>query len=230
MSILKSLEAFKKQKFRFSTGLLLVVVIVSFIALRTGNKTQYLNFAEALDETVFTVDGVPVTLRDMAFYIAYEEKQVEEDAYIYNPDDTSEYWNIYSNGTFIGKAAKQSALDMAIHDKFFYDLACAEGVELDEEEQKRLVNSQYDFWSDLEKQEREWLGVSQEVLNESLRKLALAEKCQSIYAQMNNDSMEDYSFEGEKYKKLLETHEVVVEEDIWQHVHFGHITVHHKDE
>ena len=112
----------------------------------------------------------------------------------------------------------------------FYDMACAEGVELDEEEQKRLANSQYDFWSDLEEQEREWLGVSQEVLNESLRKLALAEKCQSLYAQMNNDSMEDYSFEGEKYKKLLETHEVVVEEDIWQHVHFGHITVHHKDE
>lgn len=230
MPVLKSLAAFKNQKLRFSTVVLSVAVIVSFIALRTGENKQYLNFTETLEETVFTVDGEAVTLKDMAFYIAYEEQQVEEDAYIYNPDDTSEYWKIYSNGTFIGKAAKQSALDMAIHDKIFYDMACADGMELDEKEKERLANSQYDFWSDLGEQEREWLGVSQEILNESLRKLALAEKCQSIYAQMNNDSVEDYSFEAEKYKKLLETHEVVVEEDIWQYIHFGHITVHHKDD
>ena len=230
MPVLKSLAAFKNQKLRFSTVVLSVAVIVSFIALRTGGNKQYLNFTETLEETVFTVDGEAVTLKDMAFYIAYEEQQVEEDAYIYNPDDTSEYWKIYSNGTFIGKAAKQSALDMAIHDKIFYDMACADGMELDEKEKERLANSQYDFWSDLGEQEREWLGVSQEILNESLRKLALAEKCQSIYAQMNNDSVEDYSFEAEKYKKLLETHEVVVEEDIWQYIHFGHITVHHKDD
>lgn len=230
MPVLKSLSALKEQKLRFSTVLLFVVIIVSFIALRTGEKKQYLNFTEALDETVFTVDSEAVTLKEMAFYIAYEEQQVEDDAYVYNPDDTSEYWRLYSNGTFIGKEAKQTALDMAVHDKIFYDMACDEGVELDGEEQKRLANSQYDFWSDLEEQEREWLGVSQEVLNESLRKLALAEKYQSIYAEMNNGSMEDYSFEGEAYQKLLETHEVTVKEEVWEYVHFGHITVHHKEE
>ena len=108
-------------------------------------------------------------------------------------------------------------------------MACGEGIELDEQEEKRLANYQYDFWSDLEEEQIAWLGVSQEVLNESLRKLAIAEKYQSIYAQIQNDSAEEYSFEEEKYQKLLEAHEVTVIEEIWDYVRFGFITVHHKD-
>lgn len=229
MSILSQWKAFKNQEFRFSTVLVFLVIILAFIALRTGNQKQYLNFAEALDETAALVDGEELTLRDLAFYIAFEEQQVEKDAYVYNPEDTSEYWNLYSNGTYIRKAAKQAALDMAVHDKIFYEMACGEGIELDEQEEKRLANYQYDFWSDLEEEQIAWLGVSQEVLNESLRKLAIAEKYQSIYAQIQNDSAEEYSFEEEKYQKLLETHEVTVIEETWDYVRFGFITVHHKD-
>lgn len=229
MSIVSHWTAFKNQRFRFSTGLLLLVVIVTFISIRTGNQKQYLNFAESLDKAAVTVDGQEMTLQDLAFYIAFEEQQVEKDAYVYNPEDTSEYWNLYSNGTFIRKAAKKTALDMAVHDKIFYEMACEAEIELDEQEEKRLANSQYDFWSDLEEEQLVWLGVSREVLNESLRKLAIAEKYQSIYAQMQNDSMEDYSFEGEKYKELLENHEVTVLDEVWDYVHFGFITVHHKD-
>lgn len=229
MSIVSHWTAFKNQRFRFSTGLLLLVVIVTFISIRTGNQKQYLNFAESLDKAAVTVDGQEMTLQDLAFYIAFEEQQVEKDAYVYNPEDTSEYWNLYSNGTFIRKAAKKTALDMAVHDKIFYEMACEAEIELDEQEEKRLANSQYDFWSDLEEEQLVWLGVSREVLNESLRKLAVAEKYQSIYAQMQNESMEDYSFEGEKYKELLENHEVTVLDEVWDYVHFGFITVHHKD-
>lgn len=229
MSIVSHWTAFKNQRFRFSTGLLLLVVIVTFISIRTGNQKQYLNFAESLDKAAVTVDGQEMTLQDLAFYIAFEEQQVEKDAYVYNPEDTSEYWNLYSNGTFIRKAAKKTALDMAVHDKIFYEMACEAEIELDEQEEKRLANSQYDFWSDLEEEQLVWLGVSREVLNESLRKLAIAEKYQSIYAQMQNDSMEEYSFEGEKYKELLENHEVTVLDEVWDYVHFGFITVHHKD-
>ena len=38
------------------------------------------------------VDGEQVTLREMAFYIAYEEGSMEDAAIIYNPDNTDEYW------------------------------------------------------------------------------------------------------------------------------------------
>lgn len=229
MSVLRHWTAFKNQQFRFSTVLLFLVIILAFISLRTRGQKQYLNFAESLDKTAVIVDGEEMTLQDLAFYIAFEEQQVEKDAYVYNPENTSEYWNLYSNGTFIRKAAKRTVLDMAVHDKIFYDMACEAGIELDEQEEERLANSQYDFWSDLEEEQAAWLGVSQEVLNESLRKLAIAEKYQSIYAQIQNGSTEDYSFEGEKYKELLETHEVTVSEEVWDCVPFGFITVHHKD-
>lgn len=229
MSVLNRWKAFKNQEFRFSTVTVFLVIILVFIALRTGEQKQYLNFAKSLDRTAAVVDGEELTLRDLAFYIAFEEQQVEKDAYIYNPENTIEYWNLYSNGIYIRKAAKQAALDMAIHDRIFYAMACEEGIELDEQEEKRLANYQYDFWSDLEEEQIAWLGVSREVLNESLRKLAIAEKYQFIYAQIQNDDAEEYSFEAEKYRELLENHEVEVIEETWDYVRFGFITVHHKD-
>ena len=79
---------------------------------------------------------------------------------------------------------------MAVHDRIFYAMAEKEGITLEEEEEKRLSNSQYDFNSDLEEEQKEWLGVSEDELNESMRKLALAEKYQSIYAQIKNGSTE----------------------------------------
>lgn len=230
MSILKTFGVFKDLELRFTTELLMITVVLAFVLMRVGGKKQYLNFPESLDQTAVMVDGDGLTLQDLAFYIAFEEMKVEKDAYVYNPENTLEYWNIYSNSIYIRKAAKQSAMDMAVHDKIFYDMACEQGLALDEKEEQRLSNSQYDFWHDLEEEQREWLGVSQEVLNESLRKLALAEKYQSIYAQMQDVSMEDYSFEGEEYKALLEEHEVTVLEEVWDCVPFGYITVHHKKE
>ncbi len=230
MSVIKTFRVFKGVEVQITTEFLLIAVLAAFIFLRLGDRKQYLDFAESLDRNAVAVDGENLTLQDLAFYIAFEEMQVEKDAYVYNPENTKEYWDLYSNGVFIRNAAKKAAMDMAVHDKIFYDMACGQGLELDEEEEKRLHNAQYDFWHDLEEEQRAWLGVSQEALNESLRKLALAEKYQSIYAQMHDGSMEDYSFEGEAYKKLLERHEVTVLEDVWDGVHFGHITVHHKKE
>ncbi len=228
MSVIENWSAFKNQKIRFSTLLLMIVIVVAFISMRSGEQKKSLDFAASLDEVAVTVDGTDLALRDVAFYVAYEEKVVEDEAYIYNPQDTGEYWNIHPNGTFIRGTAKQSALDMAVHDRIFYAMAEKEGITLEEEEEKRLSNSQYDFNSDLEDEQKEWLGVSEDELNESMRKLALAEKYQSIYAQIKNGSTEDYSVSGEAYQKMLEGHEVIVNEDVWDRVDFGHITVHHK--
>ena len=50
---------------------------------------------ENLNDIVVTVGEQPVTLREFGYYIAKMEKDVQEKALIYNPNDPMEYWNVH---------------------------------------------------------------------------------------------------------------------------------------
>lgn len=216
-----------KQKFKFTIILLGIVAALGILSFREYQSRQDLVFANSLDEVVLTVDGQELTLRDMAFYIAYQEGKIEKEARIYNPEDTDEYWNLYTNGTFMREAGKQAVLDMAVHDEIFYQMAVEEGMQLSEKEEEYLANDRYDFWSDLEEEQRTELGVSEDELAESMRKIALAEKYQYLLAEMKQKNADDYAFWGQAYEKLLEEHEYTVEEKVWEKVPFGGVTVNH---
>lgn len=216
-----------KRKLQFTAVLLIIVIVLGILSFFEYQGKEKLVFADSLDEVVLTVDGRELTLRDVAFYIAYEEGEIEKAARVYNPENTDEYWKLYTNHTFIREEGKQAVLDMAVHDEIFYQLAIAEGMELSEEEEAHLVNDCYDFWSDLEEEQREVFGVPEEVLAESMRKIALAEKYQYLLSEMKQKSEEEYFFSGQAYQKLLEEHEYTVEENIWERVPFGSVTVNH---
>ena len=59
-----------RQKLRFTAVLVVLVIILGTASYREQGKRQKLSFPESLDLVVVTVDGKPVTLREMAFYIA----------------------------------------------------------------------------------------------------------------------------------------------------------------
>lgn len=173
------------------------------------------------------MDGEQVTLREMAFYIAYEEGSMEDAAIIYNPDNTDEYWRLYTNHTFLREQAKQTVVDMTVHDTLFAQMAAEEGIVLSEAEEQYLANEQQDFWSDLTEEQRESLSVSEDTLDETMRKMALAQKYQSILAEMEQVDYEDYSIGGTEYEKLLAQHTCELDETTWDRVPFGSITVDH---
>lgn len=216
-----------RQKLRFTAVLVVLVIILGTASYREQGKRQKLSFPESLDLVVVTVDGKPVTLREMAFYIAYEEGNMEDAAIIYNPDNTDEYWRLYTNHTFLREQAKQTVVDMTIHDTLFSQMAAKEGVVLSEAEEQYLANEQQDFWSDLTEEQRERLSVSEETLDETMRKMALAQKYQSILAEMEQVDYEDYSIGGMEYEKLLAQHTCELDETTWDRVPFGSITVDH---
>lgn len=216
-----------KKKLKFTAVLLVIIILLGVHSFFEYQGKEKLVFADSLGEVVMTVDGRELTLADMAFYVAYQEGEIEKAARVYNPEDTGEYWRLYTNRTFFREEGKQSALDMAVHDEIFYQLAIAEGLELSEEEEEHLANDQYDFWSDLEEEQRLALGVSEEILGESMRKIALAEKYQYLLAEMTQKNVEDYSFVGQAYEKLSEKHECVLEGNVWERVPFGSVTVNH---
>lgn len=216
-----------RQKLRFTAVLVVLLIILGTASYREQGKRQKLSFPESLDLVMVTVDGEQVTLREMAFYIAYEEGSMEDAAIIYNPDNTDEYWQLYTNHTFLREQAKQTVLDMTVHDTLFAQMAAKEGVVLSEAEEQYLANEQQDFWSDLTEEQRESLSVSEDTLDETMRKMALAQKYQSILAEMEQVDYEDYSIGGTEYEKLLAQHTCELDETTWDRVPFGSITVDH---
>ena len=128
-----------RQKLRFTAVLVVLVIILGMASYREQGKRQKLSFPESLDLVVVAVDGEQVTLREMAFYIAYEEGNMEDAAIIYNPDNTDEYWQLYINHTFLREQAKQTVVDMTIHDTLFYQMATAEKITLSELEKPGYI-------------------------------------------------------------------------------------------
>lgn len=216
-----------RQKLRFTAVLVVLLIILGTASYREQGKRQKLSFPESLELVVVTVDGEQVTLREMAFYIAYEEGSMEDAAIIYNPDNTDEYWRLYTNHTFLREQAKQTVVDMTVHDTLFAQMAAEEGIVLSEAEEQYLANEQQDFWSDLTEEQRESLSVSEDTLDETMRKMALAQKYQSILAEMEQVDYEDYSIGGTEYEKLLAQHTCELDETTWDRVPFGSITVDH---
>ena len=61
-------------------GSIAVIFTVAAIWFGRNKDKDWLVFADSLDEIVAEVNGQNLKLRDMAFYIAYDEMKVEEQA------------------------------------------------------------------------------------------------------------------------------------------------------
>ena len=209
--------------------LLIAVVISGVYAYRyhQGQK-QDIVYREHLDDVAAVVNGNELTFRDLAFYVAYEEQQVEKQAVIYDPDKPNKYWNVHTNSEFIRVTARKNAMSMAIHDEIFYEMAVKESITLSDDEKKSLENSQKDFWSDLlDVDGAAKLGVTQEEINATMEKAAIAQKYQEIYAQLNNADTSDYDFSSGRYKELLEENKYQIKEQMWNRVGMGNVTLDH---
>ena len=214
-----------KRKLRVTFVLLGLVIMLAIAVRQDRMRKQELIYAEALDMVAVTVDEVELTLRDIAVYIAYQEKTVQKDAVIYDYEKPHKYWNTYTNQYFVRSLAEKAVRNMAVHDEIFYRMALEEGLVLDEREEAYLLNEQQDFLMDLSEEQIGRLGVTEEDLLSSMRKIALANKYQSILAQSNGLYYEDYDYTGAVYELILEEHKVKVDESVWDRIAVGNITV-----
>lgn len=231
MDILKKAGATAQnpRKYIVTIFLGIMVIITGYMSIQRGRLTKALDYPASLDETAVTVDGESLTLRDMAFYTAYEELEVEKQAVVYNPDNTNKYWNLHVDGEFIKVASKNAAMQMAVHDQIFYELAQEADVKLTDSDYEYLKNSETDFLYDLEDYDGlNKLGVTEEDICNSMEKAALGQKYQELYARMQGEETASYDFSGDAYKKLLENnHEYKVNDTIWDRVKFGNVILDH---
>lgn len=232
-SLKKIWEGFREFRHGPRRYLITLVLVILLIALGVysyyhGQGRQPLDYAESLDLTVVRVNGTPLTLRQVAYYVAYEEMEVEKQALVFDEDDPGKYWNIHVDGVFVRVAARNAAIQMAVHDEIFYQMAMAEGEELSQEEETALGEYEEDFWDDLQDYDGAGkLGITREDLHETMVRMAYAQRWQTIYAALQGAEYEDYDFTKEMYETLLEENTYSVEKDVWSRIQFGSIVVGH---
>ena len=215
---------------RMKTTLVLLVLVVAtgLAAYKQQVQRTRLVYADSLDMVAMTVDDEELDLRDMAVYVALQEKKVQQEALVYNPDKPESYWNAYTNQHFVRAVAENAVKDMAVHDEIFFRMAVEESLELDDAELLYLENEMTDFFMDVTEEQMAQLGVSDEDVRNGMHKIALANKCQSILAQMEGIAYEEYDYTGAAYEVLLSGHEVSIEKEVWSRIAVGNITVNYK--
>ncbi len=207
----------------------LLVLVIIYAAYTYRQHRTKLNYLENLDETAVTVDGEELTLRDLGFYVLFQEQRIEKEALIYNAESTKDFWNIHVNGIFIQSQAKKAAMEMAVHDHIFYRCATKEGIVLTSKEKQLLEDVRTDFWSDLFDEQKKHLPGTVESINATMHRIALAEKYQAKLAVKMDTTYAGLSWDGYDYKKLLKKeHEVKINHAIWDRVVFGDTTLRHK--
>jgi hypothetical protein len=229
-AVRERIRAFRRSRKKYLVTLVLILLLLALAAYSNWSakvKSQIV-YREALDTEALEVNGTVLTLRDVAFYVAYEEDQVEQQALAYDAEDTAKYWNVHADGVYIRVAARNAAAQMAIHDEVFYQMALADGIGLSDEDEEALQSHVTDFWADLVDGEKDTrLGVTREDIEAAMRKIAYAQKMQTIYAELNNGTYEDYDFSGEAYEELLTTQKYKIRENVWKRLGFGNITLEH---
>lgn len=220
------LEILKKYKLTFF--LLILVIVLGVIAVDTRRSREDIVYAESLDMVVATVEGQDLTLRDFAVYVAYQEDLVQEQAIIYDAENTRAYWNIRTEGGFMTLVARNEAMSMAIHDTLFYQLYQELEVPFTEEELQRLEQDVDDFWFDLTDEEKDKrLGILKEDVYNSMYKIACAQKAQAIYTKMHGVAYESFDFYKEDFLEFLKDYDYEVDDKVLNRLHFGDITLVH---
>lgn len=220
----------KRIKRKLGVTIFLVLLLAAMIIYgnNRGEKQRKLVYADSLDLVATTLNGEDLTLRELAFYVAYEENQVEQQAEVYNSEDTAKYWNTRTDHTYIRIAARNAAIQMALHDALFYQMAMDENISLSEEDKSMLSDALADFWADLTDDGKEvMLGIEYEDIADTMEKMAYAQKMQLIYSELQNASYEDYNFETDAFHTLMDKQESRIYEDVWGRVDFGNVTLKH---
>lgn len=223
----KIIDWIKRYKITFI--LLIITIAMGIIAVDIRTRREDIVYSDSLPMVVAVVEGEEITLRDFAVYVAHQETQVQEQAIIYDPEDTRKYWNVHTDGTYISHAARNEAMSMAIHDELFYQLAQEFDISFSEEEMQILENDVADFWNDLVDEDKEKrLGITREDVYNTMYKIAISQKSQMIYAKMNGVDYEDFDFYEEEFLAFLEEYEYEVDDSVLSRIDFGDVTLVHE--
>lgn len=215
---MSDLKRFKK------AGVLIVCLSLMSVSLSACGKKEVLP-ADNKEEVILTIDDREITLGDLAYYIYSVEQLVQQQAYVYDKDDPTLYWKLYTNGKFLKLLAKDMCLERAERDFILAAEADNKGIKLSEEQTEGARDFAEETFSDIDSTIINRLGLTQDMLTETILRAQLAEYYAKTIVEKESLAEDDLKVGGSYYNALKDKHNIEVKEDEWEEVEFGKITV-----
>lgn len=167
-----------------------------------------------LEDTLLTIGGEKVTLRDSLYYIMLVENESNEEAENYSEAAKKSFWNIKTGDEgYVSQVAKKVILQQIIKDEILYQEAVKNDWEIDDTQVKNAVTQ---VWAEMSPYQKELTGYTRESLEERLKKAYAGQVYGEVY--------------GEGFDEIKEEYQVTVDEKLWESIEMGSVTLENKED
>lgn len=203
-----------KKKIGIIIGILVVALCCAGLyQLHLTRKAGFI-VEDHLEDTLLTIGGEKVTLRDSLYYIMLVENESNEKAENYSEAAKKSFWNIKTGDEgYVSQVAKKVILQQIIKDEILYQEAVKNGWEIDDAE---VENALIQVWAEMSPYQKELTGYTRESLKERLEKAYAGQAYGEVY--------------GENFDEIKEEYQVTVDEKLWESIEMGKITLENKEE
>lgn len=227
----------KKKKVEIITVCICVVLIAAILAiLIVFNKSKDFVYNKHLDEAVISIDDENITLKDFSYYIYIVEKQIDDMAIKYNPDDPNDFWNTHFKNSldsvFTRDYAKQLAKDLCEYDYIMEKETAIHNIYVTESEKESIKADAKDTYDDFSQKAKDNTRLSEEDIYNILCRRKLVEKYAVRTAQQvksdgfAGDSASLLDYDGEYYKEMIKSRYNVTENNkLLDRITMGRVTV-----
>lgn len=227
----------KKKKVEIITVCICVVLIAAILAiLIVFNKSKDFVYNKHLDEAVISIDDENITLKDFSYYIYIVEKQINDMAIKYNPDDPNDFWNTHFKNSldsvFTRDYAKQLAKDLCEYDYIMEKETAIHNIYVTESEKESIKADAKDTYDDFSQKAKDNTRLSEEDIYNILCRRKLVEKYAVRAAQQvksdgfEGDSASLLDYDGEYYKEAIKSKYNVTENNkLLDKITMGRVTV-----
>ena len=227
----------KKKKVEIITVCICVVLIAAILAiLIVFNKSKDFVYNKHLDEAVISIDDENITLKDFSYYIYIVEKQINDMAIKYNPDDPNDFWNTHFKNSldsvFTRDYAKQLAKDLCEYDYIMEKETAIHNIYVTESEKESIKADAKDTYDDFSQKAKDNTRLSEEDIYNILCRRQLVEKFAVRAAQLvmsvgfAGDSASLLDYDGEYYKEIIKSKYNVTENNkLLDKITMGRVTV-----
>lgn len=232
-----SKSTFKKKRVEIITVCICAVLIAAILViLIMFNKSKEFIYNKHLDEAVISIDDENITLKDFSYYIYIVEKQINEMAIKYNPDDPNDFWNTHFKNSldsvFTRDYAKQLAKDLCEYDYIMEKEASIYNIYVTESEKESIKADAKDTYDDFSQKAKNNTRLSEEDIYNILCRRKLVEKYATRAAeQVRSDGFEGDSaslldYDGDYYKEIIRSKYSITENNkLLDKITMGRVTV-----
>lgn len=209
-----------------------VFTIISSIGMffLITNKLQSgtFTYSKHLDEIILTVEESEISLKEISYYILVAETNYNEAALAYDSDNPEALWNLNLNPDMSWKlfsdVTKDEIMEACKRDNIYYQEALKQGYTLNEEESEKIKNQAVEEMNKLTDSQIEVIDYELKDMVNALTKVYYAKNYVQKLMKEGYEK-EELDIGGSKYEEIRETYLVKVNEELWNVVKVGKITI-----